>query len=80
MLLKSAESVPEIATLYVFSLAHSNGSPQLTVGVGLDRKVAKEREQLIVQTLWTAVAPSLRTQDPRLYSYDWADYSCGERG
>jgi hypothetical protein len=59
VLLRSAESVPEIATLYVFSLAHSNGSPQLTVGVGLDRKVAKEREQLIVQTLWTAVAPSL---------------------
>jgi hypothetical protein len=59
VLLKSAESVPEIATLYVFSFAHSNGSPQLTVGVGLDRKVAKEREQLIVQTLWTAVAPSL---------------------
>jgi hypothetical protein len=34
--------------------------------VGLDRKVAKEREQLIVQTLWSAVAPSftaLKTLD-----------------
>lgn len=59
VLRRSAESVPEIATLYVFSLAHTNGSPQLTVGVGLDKNVAKEREQLIVQTLWSAAAPRL---------------------
>jgi hypothetical protein len=56
---RSAESVPEIATLYVFSFAHTHGSPQLTVGLGLDKNVAKERVQLIVQTLWSAVAPRL---------------------
>jgi len=44
VLRKSAKSVPEIAALY-----NTHGSPQLTVGVGLDRKIAKEREQLIAQ-------------------------------
>jgi hypothetical protein len=56
---KSAVSVPEVATLYVFLLEHTHGSPQLTVGVGFDTKVTKERVQLIVQTLWKDVAPSL---------------------
>ena len=44
--------------LHVASLGLS-GPPQLTVGVGLDRKVEKGREQLIVQTLWQAVRPNL---------------------
>ena len=56
---RSAESVPEIATLYVFSFAHTHGSPQLTVGLGLDRNVAKERVRLIVENLWSAAAPRL---------------------
>jgi hypothetical protein len=38
---------------------HADSAPQLTVGVGLDGDITRERGQLIVQTLWRAVAPSL---------------------
>jgi hypothetical protein len=43
---------------YQFRQRHLS-SLQLTVGVALDRSATKEREQLIVQTLWVAVAPNL---------------------
>jgi hypothetical protein len=55
----SAKGFQEIAGLYVFSIAHAHGAPQLTVGLGLDGSIAREREQFIVQTLWVAVAPNL---------------------
>lgn len=58
VLSNSASRFQEIASLYVFSVAH-DGAPQLTVGVGLDGGITKEREQFIVQTLWRAVAPRL---------------------
>jgi hypothetical protein len=59
LLCESAKAVSEITVLYVFSLVDAKGRPRLTVGVGLDRKVEKRREQLIVQTLWQAVGPKL---------------------
>jgi hypothetical protein len=59
VLSNSASRFQEIASLYVFSIAHANGAPQLAVGVGLDGGITREREQLIVQTLWRAVIPSL---------------------
>ena len=55
----SAKGFQEIASLYAFSIAHTHGAPQLTVGLGLDGSIAREREQFIVQTLWVAVAPNL---------------------
>jgi hypothetical protein len=59
VLSNSASRFQEIASLYVFSVAQADGAPQLTVGVQLDGGITKEREQLIVQTLWRAVVPSL---------------------
>jgi len=63
MMKGSAKNIPEIARLLVFSITLSHGSPQLTIGIGLDTNVRKEREQFIVQALWSAIAPSLTGHD-----------------
>jgi hypothetical protein len=59
VLCNSASRFREIARLYLFSIAHAHGASQLTVGLGLDGGITRERQQFIVQTLWGAVAPSL---------------------
>jgi len=59
VLSNSASRFREIDSLYVFSIAHAHGASQLTVGLGLDGGITRERQQFIVQTLWGAVAPSL---------------------
>lgn len=60
VLSNSARGFAEIANAYVFSIAHTHGPPQLIVGLGLHRDVTRERTEIIVRTLWGAVAPSLK--------------------